>query len=44
MQPLSEHEGVIIPFNRANIDTDLLLPKQYLKSLEACGFGEFPLR
>ncbi|WP_272875819.1 3-isopropylmalate dehydratase small subunit [Stutzerimonas stutzeri] len=41
MQPLSEHEGVIIPFNRANIDTDLLLPKQYLKSLEACGFGDF---
>lgn len=43
MQPLSEHEGVIIPFNRANIDTDLLLPKQYLKSLEACGFGDFLL-
>ncbi|MGE4405525.1 3-isopropylmalate dehydratase small subunit [Pseudomonas sp.] len=41
MQPLSEHEGVIIPFNRANIDTDLLLPKQYLKSLEARGFGDF---
>lgn len=41
MQPLSEHEGVIIPFNRANIDTDLLLPKQYLKSLEVCGFGDF---
>lgn len=43
MQPLIEHEGIIIPLNRANIDTDMLLPKQYLKSLEAVGFGDFLL-
>ncbi|HRA80360.1 MAG TPA: 3-isopropylmalate dehydratase small subunit [Thauera sp.] len=41
MEPLIEHQGIIIPFNRANIDTDILLPKQYLKSLEATGFGGF---
>jgi 3-isopropylmalate/(R)-2-methylmalate dehydratase small subunit len=41
MEPLITHQGVIIPFNRANIDTDMLLPKQYLKSLEASGFGAF---
>jgi len=41
MEPLIQHEGIIIPFNRANIDTDMLLPKQYLKSLEATGFGDF---
>jgi 3-isopropylmalate/(R)-2-methylmalate dehydratase small subunit len=41
MQALIQHEGIIIPFNRANIDTDMLLPKQYLKSLEASGFGDF---
>ncbi|MDG9930420.1 MULTISPECIES: 3-isopropylmalate dehydratase small subunit [unclassified Pseudomonas] len=41
MQPLIEHEGVVIPLNRANIDTDMLLPKQYLKSLESHGFGGF---
>lgn len=41
MEPLIQHEGIIIPFNRANIDTDMLLPKQYLKSLEASGFGDF---
>lgn len=41
MEPLIQHEGLIIPFNRANIDTDMLLPKQYLKSLEASGFGAF---
>lgn len=41
MQPLITHRGIVIPFNRANIDTDMLLPKQYLKSLEATGFGGF---
>lgn len=41
MQPLITHQGIIIPLNRANIDTDMLLPKQYLKSLEASGFGAF---
>lgn len=41
MQPLITHQGIIIPLNRANIDTDMLLPKQYLKSLEASGFGGF---
>jgi len=41
MQSLTTHEGVVIPLQRANIDTDVLLPKQYLKSLEASGFGAF---
>lgn len=41
MQPLIIHRGTIIPLNRANIDTDILLPKQYLKSLESTGFGNF---
>lgn len=41
MQPLIVHRGTIIPLNRANIDTDILLPKQYLKSLESYGFGDF---
>lgn len=41
MQPLSRHRGIVIPFDRANIDTDMLLPKQYLKGLDAYGFGDF---
>lgn len=41
MHALRTHRGIIVPFERANIDTDLLLPKQYLKSLEAEGFGGF---
>jgi len=41
MQPLIKHTGIIIPLNRANMDTDMLLPKQYLKSLDSHGFGPF---
>ena len=41
MQPWAHHEGVVVPIDRANIDTDVLLPKQYLKSLESRGFGPF---
>lgn len=41
MQPLVHHCGVVIPIDRANVDTDMLLPKQYLKSLDASGFGDF---
>jgi 3-isopropylmalate/(R)-2-methylmalate dehydratase small subunit len=41
MQPLIRHRGIVIPFDRANVDTDMLLPKQYLKSLDASGFGDF---
>jgi 3-isopropylmalate/(R)-2-methylmalate dehydratase small subunit len=41
MQPLIRHRGIVIPIERANVDTDMLLPKQYLKSLDAAGFGDF---
>ncbi len=41
MQAWTHHEGVVVPIDRANIDTDVLLPKQYLKSLESRGFGAF---
>lgn len=43
MQPLTRHEGIVVPLNRSNVDTDALLPKQYLKSLESRGFGAFLL-
>lgn len=39
MQPFSTHTGIIIPFNRSNIDTDAIVPKQYLKMLEKTGYG-----
>lgn len=34
-------EGQVIPINRDNVDTDLIIPKQYLKSIKKSGFGPF---
>jgi 3-isopropylmalate/(R)-2-methylmalate dehydratase small subunit len=41
MQAFTTHRGIVVPFNRRNIDTDAILPKQYLKMLEKTGFGDF---
>ena len=34
-------QGQVIPFNQSNIDTDAIIPKQYLKSIKKSGFGPF---
>lgn len=39
MQPFLQHRGIVAPFDRANIDTDLIIPKQFLKSVKRTGFG-----
>lgn len=39
MQAFQEFEGVVLPLDRANIDTDALIPKQFIKSVERSGFG-----
>lgn len=41
MTPLTEHRGRVVVLNRANIDTDQIIPKQFLKRVERTGFGEF---
>ena len=41
MQPFRTHEGKVVPLDRANIDTDQIIPKQFLKRIERTGFGEF---
>lgn len=41
MQPFISHTGIIAPLDRANIDTDAIIPKQYLKSIKRTGFGQF---
>jgi len=41
MQPFRTHAGKVAPLYRANIDTDQIIPKQFLKRLERTGFGEF---
>ncbi|HEY4681710.1 MAG TPA: 3-isopropylmalate dehydratase small subunit [Candidatus Acidoferrales bacterium] len=39
MQPFSTHTGVVAPLDRVNVDTDQMVPKQFLKGLTREGFG-----
>ena len=41
MQPFTTHSGVVAPLDRANVDTDQIIPKQFLKRIERTGFGQF---
>jgi 3-isopropylmalate/(R)-2-methylmalate dehydratase small subunit len=41
MQPFRRHRGKVAPLYRADIDTDQIIPKQFLKRIEKTGFGEF---
>ncbi|MBA4492794.1 3-isopropylmalate dehydratase small subunit [Paenactinomyces guangxiensis] len=41
MQPLKQHQGIVCPLDRANVDTDAIIPKQFLKRIERSGFGQF---
>ncbi len=41
MQPFRIHTGKVVPLLRANVDTDQIIPKQFLKRIEKTGFGEF---
>ena len=41
MQPFRKHTGKVAPLYRSNIDTDQIIPKQFLKRIERTGFGEF---
>ena len=39
MLPINKHKGIVIPLDRANVDTDAIIPKQFLKSIKKSGFG-----
>jgi 3-isopropylmalate/(R)-2-methylmalate dehydratase small subunit len=41
MEPFRRHEGRMAPLDRANVDTDQIIPKQFLKRIERSGFGPF---
>lgn len=41
MKPFVKLDGVVMPIDRTNIDTDAIIPKQFLKRIERSGFGEF---
>jgi 3-isopropylmalate/(R)-2-methylmalate dehydratase small subunit len=41
MEPFVKISGVVAPLDRANVDTDQIIPKQFLKRIERTGYGEF---
>jgi len=41
MEPFVRHSGIVAPLDRVNVDTDQIIPKQFLKRVERTGFGEF---
>jgi 3-isopropylmalate/(R)-2-methylmalate dehydratase small subunit len=40
MEPFRIHTGIVAPLDRENVDTDAIIPKQFLKSIKRTGFGE----
>ena len=41
MLPFTQHTGLVVPMDRSDVDTDQLVPKQFLKRVERTGFGKF---
>lgn len=39
MEKFTVHTGLVVPLDRSNVDTDAIIPKQYLKSIHRTGFG-----
>ena len=39
MKSFTTHTGLVAPIDRANVDTDMIIPKQFLKSIKRSGFG-----
>lgn len=40
MQPFTTHTGIMAPLDRANVDTDAIIPKQFLRKVTRTGFGQ----
>jgi 3-isopropylmalate/(R)-2-methylmalate dehydratase small subunit len=41
MKPFRQHKGLVAPLDRANVDTDQIIPKQFLKRIERTGYEDF---
>jgi 3-isopropylmalate/(R)-2-methylmalate dehydratase small subunit len=41
MKPFTVHTGIVATMDRANVDTDQIIPKQFLKRIERTGFGQY---
>ena len=40
MEAFKVHQGLVVPLDRENVDTDAIIPKQFLKSIARTGFGQ----
>jgi 3-isopropylmalate/(R)-2-methylmalate dehydratase small subunit len=40
MDKINRHQGLVVPLDRANVDTDAIIPKQFLTSIKRTGFGQ----
>ena len=41
MEAFTKHTGLVATMDRSNVDTDQIIPKQFLKRIERTGFGQF---
>lgn len=41
MEPFQNYKGIVAPFDHLNVDTDQVIPKQFLKRVERTGFGQY---
>lgn len=41
MEPFTVHTGTVVPLDRADVDTDQIVPKEFLKRIERSGYGQF---
>ncbi|MGN4223433.1 3-isopropylmalate dehydratase small subunit, partial [Burkholderia gladioli] len=41
MEPFTSHEGIVVPIDRNNVDTDAIMPKQFMKAIGRTGFGPY---
>jgi len=41
MEPFRVHTGIVAPLDRSHVDTDQIMPKQFLKRIERTGYGAF---
>ncbi len=41
MEPFTQHTGKVTPLDRVDVDTDQIIPKQFLKRIERTGYGQF---
>jgi 3-isopropylmalate/(R)-2-methylmalate dehydratase small subunit len=41
VEPFRQHRGIVVPLDKGDVDTDQIIPKQFLKRVERTGFGAF---